>query len=166
MSKSDPFKYLKTSREITRLAVMIYVRFPLPLRNVEDLVHERGIDVGHEAVRLWWHRFGPMVASKARQKRAGRLRSWPQWRWHLGEIFGKSQFLLINPDHSGTQVSSGGATQPVIKANSDRLFRCSYESNLGKFGATTRPGPSLSASSFNMDMSILAAVPPADRILR
>ena len=43
MTKSDPFRYFKTSREIIRLAVMLYVRFPLSLRNVEDLLHERGI---------------------------------------------------------------------------------------------------------------------------
>ncbi len=43
MEKRDPFKYFKTSPEIIRLAVMMYVRFPLSLRNVEDLLHERGI---------------------------------------------------------------------------------------------------------------------------
>ncbi|SDL11385.1 putative transposase [Aliiruegeria lutimaris] len=47
MTKRDPFKYFKTSQEIIRLAVMMYVRFPLSLRNVEDLLHERGIDVSH-----------------------------------------------------------------------------------------------------------------------
>lgn len=53
MSKRDPFRYFKTSREIIRLAEMLYVRFPLSLRNVEDLLHERGIDVSHEAVQYW-----------------------------------------------------------------------------------------------------------------
>jgi putative transposase len=47
MTKPDPFRYFKTSREVFRLAVMLYVRFPLSLRNVEDLLHERGIDVSH-----------------------------------------------------------------------------------------------------------------------
>ena len=56
MAKSNPFKYFKTSAEIIRLAVMMYVRFPLSLRNVEDLLHERGIDISHETVRFWWHR--------------------------------------------------------------------------------------------------------------
>jgi putative transposase len=51
MTKPDPFRYFKTSREIIRLAVMLYVRFPLSLCNVEDLFHERGIDVSHESVR-------------------------------------------------------------------------------------------------------------------
>jgi putative transposase len=63
MTKSDPFKGFQSSPEINRLAVMLYIRFPLSLRNVEDLLHERGIDVSHETVRYWWNRFGPMFAS-------------------------------------------------------------------------------------------------------
>ena len=43
-----------------RLVVMMYVRYPLSLRNVEDLLAERGIDISHETVRFWWNRFGPM----------------------------------------------------------------------------------------------------------
>ena len=42
MTKHSPFRYFKTRPEIIRLAVMLYVRFPLSLRNVEDLLHERG----------------------------------------------------------------------------------------------------------------------------
>jgi hypothetical protein len=51
------FCYFKTSLEIICLPVMMYVRFPLSLRQVEDLLHGRGIDVGHETVRAWWNRF-------------------------------------------------------------------------------------------------------------
>ena len=46
---------------------MLYVRFPLSLRNVEDLLHERGIDVSHETVRFWWNCFGPMLPLPHRQ---------------------------------------------------------------------------------------------------
>ena len=84
---SSPFRYFKTSPKIIRLAVMLYVRFPLSLRNVEDLLHERGIDVSHETVRYWWNRFGPIFAAEVRSKRARHLRAWPQWRWHLDEVF-------------------------------------------------------------------------------
>ena len=63
MINTSPFRYFKTSPEIICLAVMPYVRFPLSLRNVEDLLHERGVDVSHETVWCWWHRFGPMFAS-------------------------------------------------------------------------------------------------------
>ena len=66
----NPFKYFKTSPEIIRLAVMMYIRYPLSLSNVEDMLHERGIDITHETVRFWWNRFGPMFA--AQQRRSGR----------------------------------------------------------------------------------------------
>ena len=51
MPKPVPFSYFKTSPEIIQLAVMLYVRFPLSLRNVEDLLHERSVDVSYESVR-------------------------------------------------------------------------------------------------------------------
>ena len=110
MTKRDPFKYFNTSEEIIRLAVMLYVRFPLSLRNVEDLLHERGIDVSHESVRFWWHRFGPMFATEIRRKRADRLRSGPQWRWHLDEVFvkvnGERHYLWRAVDHEGEVLES------------------------------------------------------------
>ena len=62
MTKYSPFRYFKTSPEIIRLAVMLYVRFPLSLRNVEDPLHERGIEISHETVRFWWNRFRPLSA--------------------------------------------------------------------------------------------------------
>jgi putative transposase len=64
MTKPSPFKYFKTSPEIIRLAVILCVRFPLSLRNVEDLLHERGVEISHETVQFWWHRFGPMFAAQ------------------------------------------------------------------------------------------------------
>jgi putative transposase len=66
----SPFCYFKTSSEIIRLAVMLKVRFPLSLRNVEELLHERGIEVSHETIRFWRNRFGPMFAAEIRRKRA------------------------------------------------------------------------------------------------
>ena len=63
---TNPFRYFRTSPEIIRPAVMLYIRFPLSLRNVEDLLHERGIDVTHETVRFWWNRFGPIMAVESK----------------------------------------------------------------------------------------------------
>src|SRR5437660_11478436 len=68
---------------------MMYVRYPLSLRNVEDLLAERGIDISHETVRFWWNRFGPMFAAEIRKNRVTRLRHFPHWRWHLDEVFVK-----------------------------------------------------------------------------
>ena len=85
----NPFRYFKTSPEIIRLAVMMYVRFPLSLRNVEDLLQERGIEVSHETIRFWWNRFGPIFAAEIRKKRMDRMRAFSGWRWHLDEMFVK-----------------------------------------------------------------------------
>lgn len=60
---ANTFRYFHSSPEVIRLVVMMYVRFPLSLRNVEDLLFERGIGICHETVRLWWNRFGPMFAA-------------------------------------------------------------------------------------------------------
>jgi putative transposase len=86
---TSPFRYFKTSPEIIRLPVMMYARFPLSLRNVEDLLHERGIEISHETVQFWWNRFGPIFAAEIRQKRIGQHRSNSKWKWHLGEVFVK-----------------------------------------------------------------------------
>ena len=84
MTKRSPFRYFKTSPEIIRLAVMLYIRFPLSLRNVEDLLHERGIEISYETGRFWWSRFGPKFAAEIRGKRVAAMRACRQW--HLDEV--------------------------------------------------------------------------------
>jgi putative transposase len=66
----NPFRYFNSSPEIIRLTVMTFARSPLSLRQVEDLLFERGIDIFHETVRFLWNRFGPMFAVKIRRPRA------------------------------------------------------------------------------------------------
>ena len=109
MTNRSPFKYFKTSSEIIRLAVMLYVRFPLSLRNVEDLLHERGVDVSHETVRYWWHRFGPMFAAEIRKRRIEGMRL-SRWRWHLDEVFvkinGERDYLWRAVDHEDEVLES------------------------------------------------------------
>ena len=85
----SPFRYFNSSPEVIRLVVMMYVRFPLSLRNVEDLLFERGIDLCHETVRHWWNRFGPMFAGEIRRQRVSRMRGFRHWRWHLDEMYVK-----------------------------------------------------------------------------
>lgn len=107
---SNPFRYFKTSSEIIRLAVMMYIRFPLSLRNVEDLLHERGIDITHETVRFWWNRFGPIMAREIKKRRSQQLRQVTQWRWHLDEVFvkinGQTHYLWRAVDHEGEVLQS------------------------------------------------------------
>src|ERR1022692_683734 len=81
----NSFRYFDSSPEVIRLVVMMYVKYPLSLRNVEDLLFERGIDISYETVRQWWNRFGPMFAGEIRRKRVQHMRQFTHWRWHLDE---------------------------------------------------------------------------------
>lgn len=98
------FRCFNSSPKIIRLAVMMYIRYPLSLRQVEDMLFERGIDICHETVRYWWNRFGPMFAAKIRKRRVN-SHSYSNWRWHLDEVFvrinGKTQYLWRAVDHEG-----------------------------------------------------------------
>jgi transposase-like protein len=85
----SPFRRFHSSPEVIRLVMLMYVRFPLSLRNVEDLLFERGIDICHETVRHWWNRFGPMFAGDIRRQRVSRMRGFRHWRWHLDELYVK-----------------------------------------------------------------------------
>ena len=95
---------LSVPPEVIRLTVMMYIRYPLSLRQVEDLLFERGIDICHETVRFWWNRFGPMFASEIRKRRV-QTRSYSNWRWHLDEVFvrinGETHYLWRAVDHEG-----------------------------------------------------------------
>ena len=101
---NNPFRYFNSSPEIIRLAVMMYIRYPLSLRQVEDILFERGIDISHETVRYWWNRFGPMFAGEVRKRRI-QGRNWSNWRWHLDEVFvrinGERHYLWRAVDHNG-----------------------------------------------------------------
>ena len=84
---------------------MMYARYPLSLRNVEDLLAERGIDISHETVRFWSNRFGPIFAAEIKKRRVSHMRRFTQWRWHLDEVFvkinGRVCYLRRAVDHEG-----------------------------------------------------------------
>lgn len=63
----DPFRWFDSSPEVIQLVVMMYVKYPLSLRNVEDLLHERGIDICHET-----------VVERSRHRRNHKPSLWPQ----------------------------------------------------------------------------------------
>jgi putative transposase len=102
---ASPFRYFNSSPEIIRLVVMMYVRFPLSLRNVEDLLAERGTNIRHDTVRLWWNRFGPLFAADIKRQRIGGTRGFRHWRWHVDEVFvkinGETHYLWRATDHEG-----------------------------------------------------------------
>ena len=98
----NPFRYFNSSPEVIRLTVMMYIRYPLSLRQVEDILFERGIDICHETVRYWWNRFGPMFAAAIRKRPSssvvfamalapGRGVRQDQWRDALSLACGRSR---------------------------------------------------------------------------
>ena len=107
---ASPFRYFNSSPEVIRLVVLMYVRFPLSLRNVEDLLFERGIDICHETVRPWWNGFGPMFARDVRRQRGSRMRRFRHWRSHLDEIYvklaGEMVYIRRAVDHEGEVLES------------------------------------------------------------
>ena len=106
----SPFRRFNSSPEVIRLVVLMYIRFPLSLRNVEDLLFERGIDLCHETVRHWWNRFGPMFAADIRRQRVNRMRGSRHWKWHLDEMYvkvnGEMVYLWRAVDHEGEILES------------------------------------------------------------
>ena len=106
----NPFRWFDSSPEVIRLVVMMYVSYPLSLRNVEDLLFERGIDICHETVRLWWNRFGPMFAGEIRRRRVQHMRAYTHWKWHLDEVYvkinGQMRYLWRAVDHEGEVLES------------------------------------------------------------
>ena len=102
---ASPFRHFNLSPEVIRLVVMMYVRFPLWLRNGEDLLFERGINLCHETVRMSWNRFGPLFAGEIRRQRVSQMRGLRQWRWHLDEMYvklnGEMVYLWREVDQEG-----------------------------------------------------------------
>ncbi|MEO0420275.1 MAG: IS6 family transposase [Pseudomonadota bacterium] len=129
---ASPFRYFNSSPEVIRLVVMMYVRFPLSLRNVEDLLAERGIDICHETVRMWWNRFGPLFADIKRQ-RISLMRGFRNWRWHVDEVFakinGETHYLWRAVDHEGEILESY-----VTKKRDKPADLCFFKKTLKRHG--------------------------------
>lgn len=79
---ADPFRCLHSLLEVIRLVVLLYVRFPLSLRDIDDLLFER--EASTSATRPW-NRIGPMFAAVIRRQRVTRWRR--HWKWHLDEVY-------------------------------------------------------------------------------
>jgi len=135
----NPIRYFNSSPAVIRLAVMMYIRYPLSLRQVEDLLFERGIDICQETVRLWWNRFGPMFAAVHasilnhfnqdrhlnsreifKQNRSAALAEWRQLvaRGLQPLAFGDRLALSLTPPRKGLRI---GKTYPTSSTGSRRF---------------------------------------------
>lgn len=94
-------RYFNYPEDVIPWAISLYIRYPLSLRQVEELLAERGIDVSYATVRLWWNRFGPDLAHTIRKSR----RPASRWSRHLDEVFirikGQQVYLWRAVDHEG-----------------------------------------------------------------
>jgi putative transposase len=102
----------------------------LSVRQVEDLLFERGIGICHETVRFWWSRFGLMFAAEIRKRRVHH--GWySNWRWHLDEVFvkinGETHYLWRAVDRR----QSGRDDRTLEKSVRNVPF--SVSSNLSQF---------------------------------
>ena len=78
---SGAFKGHRFPPEIIAYSVWSYFRFPLSLRDVENLLAARGIIVSYETIRKWVGKFGTKYAASIRRDRPA-----PSDKWHLDEV--------------------------------------------------------------------------------
>ena len=98
--RSISYKRHRFSPEVIRQAIWLYFKFTLSLRDVEEILAERGIDVSYETVRCWAEKFGGAVAANIRKTRPR-----PGSVWHLDEmvvrINGRRMFMWRAVDQEG-----------------------------------------------------------------
>ena len=94
------FKRHRHKPDVIRQAVWLYYRFSLSLREVEEILAERGIDASYEAVRNWCRKFGKQIAGNLKRRRPA-----PSPRWHLDEMIsridGRHMYLWRAVDDEG-----------------------------------------------------------------
>lgn len=94
------FKRHRFPAEVIRHAVWLYFRFNLSLRDVEEILARRGIEVSYETIRCWTRKFGPLIARRLKKRRPS-----PSPRWHLDEmvcwIGGRRMYLWRAVDDEG-----------------------------------------------------------------
>ena len=94
------FKRHRFPADVIRHAVWLYFRFTLSLRDVEEMMAQRGIEVSYETIRCWTIKFGPQFARALRKRRPA-----PSPRWHLDEMVcnvrGRRMYLWRAVDDEG-----------------------------------------------------------------
>ena len=136
----------------------MYVPYPLSLRNVEDLLDERGIDISHETVRFWWNWFGPMFAAEICKRRVAHMRGYPQWRWHLDEVFVKVNGRLC--DLGARSIMKAKSWRLVVTAKRDKAAALRFLSgscrNTGLLAASSPIGFGVGFGGLTIALDALA----------
>jgi len=87
--------------DVIKRVIWLYFRFNLSLREIEEMMAERGVDVSYETIRRWIDKFGPVFAKRIKPRSQN-----PSPKWHLDEIYtrinGKMVYLWRAVDDEGT----------------------------------------------------------------
>ncbi len=79
---SISYKRHRYPPSIIQRTIWLYFRFSLSLRDVEEMLAERGINISYETIRRWILKFGPSIAAELRSRRVQ-----ASGTWHLDEVF-------------------------------------------------------------------------------
>lgn len=79
---TEKYKGYRIPKSIIGYAVRHYFRYKLSLRDVSEMLLERGIEVTYEAIRKWCQVWGPFYARSIRQKRGSSFKD----KWHIDEV--------------------------------------------------------------------------------
>ena len=97
---SISYKGHRFPAEIISYCVWLYYTFPLSFRDIQKMMLYRGIEITHESIRKWCHKFAQQYANQVRRRR-----SKPADKWHLDEVAikinGKQYYLWRAVDKNG-----------------------------------------------------------------
>jgi len=114
---ASPYLRHRFPPEIITQCVLLYIRFPLSLRAVDDMMLLRGVQVSYETIRRWRHKFGQQFAHELRRRRPR-----PGDKWHLDEVFlkinGADLLPLASGGPGGHRARRGGA-EPAQRGGSE-----------------------------------------------
>lgn len=125
------FRRHRHKPDVIRQAVWLYYRFSLSLRDVEDILAERGIDASYEAIRNWCRKFGRQIARNLKRRRPA-----PSPRWHLDEMIcrigGRHMYLWRAVDDEGEVLGRPSSDAETPKQRPPSSRNCCVISRLGR----------------------------------
>lgn len=125
------YKRYRFSPDVIQFAVWDYFKFSLSLRDVEDLLAERGIEVSRESIRAWCLKFGRIYQKRLRSKAEAFGDA-----WFVDEVF----INIKGERHTYGERSIKTATLLMFSCKSDATPRRLSAFSDGYLGRTSKSG--------------------------
>ncbi len=150
MTDPKPYRH-RFPMTIIQHAVWLYHRFPISYRDVQELLHQRGIQVSHETLREWCIKFGPLFAEHLRHREPRRGSRWHldevcttvdgirHWLWRAVDEYGFVLDILLQR-HRDTEAAKTFLTRLLGEYDVPEVIRTDQ---LQSYGAAIREIPSL-----------------------